>query len=163
MNICRKWVLPNKYTFQMTPVRNLLLKYGVGTGWVDPFCGQSELAEFRGDLSRGQDAHDFLKQFASGSISGALFDPPYSMEQVKRSYNSVGVSDWQKIGNNKNGGFPKVKDEIARILKPKGVCISFGWNSNGMGKKRNFEILEVVLLAHGGNRHDTIITVERKK
>lgn len=56
----------------------------------------------------------------------------------------------------------KQKDEIARILKPNGICISCGWNTNGVGKTRGFEQIEILLVAHGGNHNDTITTVERK-
>ena len=38
----------------------------------------------------------------------------------------------------------------------------FGWNSNGVGKVRGFEIIEILLIAHGGSHNDTIVTVERK-
>ena len=40
--------------------------------------------------------------------------------------------------------------------------ISFGWNSIGFGKNRGFEIIEILLVAHGGTKNDTIVTVERK-
>lgn len=43
-----------------------------------------------------------------------------------------------------------------------GVCISFGWNSMGIGKKNGFEIIEILLVAHGGMHNDTIVTVETK-
>ena len=36
------------------------------------------------------------------------------------------------------------------------------WNSNGVGKKRNFEMVEVLLFPHGGSKHDTIVTVDKK-
>lgn len=53
-------------------------------------------------------------------------------------------------------------DEIARIVKKGGECISCGWNTNGVGKKRGFEIQEILDLAHGGSHNDTLITVEQK-
>lgn len=53
-------------------------------------------------------------------------------------------------------------DEIARIVKPDGYCLSFGWNTNGVGKKRGFEIVEILVVAHGGSKNDTLCTVERK-
>lgn len=31
-----------------------------------------------------------------------------------------------------------------------------------MVKNRGFEIIEIMLVAHGGNHNDTIVTVERK-
>jgi len=54
------------------------------------------------------------------------------------------------------------KNEIARILKAGGRCISFGWNSNGIGKNRGFRIDEILICAHGGSKNDTICTVETK-
>ena len=56
----------------------------------------------------------------------------------------------------------KTTNEIARILKPNGVALCFGWNSNGVGKTRGFEMQEVLIVPHGGSRNDTICTVERK-
>jgi hypothetical protein len=38
----------------------------------------------------------------------------------------------------------------------------FGWNSSGIGIKRGFELIEVLLVCHGGSHNDTIVTVERK-
>ena len=35
--------------------------------------------------------------------------------------------------------------------------------SNAFGKKRGFEIEEILIVAHGGNRNDTLVTVERKQ
>lgn len=52
--------------------------------------------------------------------------------------------------------------EIARVIKPNGLCLSFGWSTNGLGKKRGFEIIEILLVAHGGNHNDTIVTIEKK-
>ena len=40
--------------------------------------------------------------------------------------------------------------------------LSFGWNSGGIGKSLGFEIIEILLVAHGGAHNDTICTVERK-
>jgi hypothetical protein len=47
-------------------------------------------------------------------------------------------------------------------MKPNGICISFGWSSNGIGLKRGFEIVEILLVAHGGNHNDTMCVVEQK-
>jgi hypothetical protein len=55
-----------------------------------------------------------------------------------------------------------LKKEIARKMKKNGIVISFGWNSNGIGKTLNFEQLEILLVAHGGIHNDTICVVERK-
>lgn len=55
-----------------------------------------------------------------------------------------------------------VKDELDRILKPGGIAICCGWNSLGFGLKRKYEMLEILLVPHGGAHNDTIVTVERK-
>ncbi len=47
-------------------------------------------------------------------------------------------------------------------MKKDGIVISFGWNTNGIGKTKGFEIIEILMVAHGGSHNDTICTVERK-
>ena len=37
----------------------------------------------------------------------------------------------------------------------------FGWNSNGVGSA-DMEMIEILIVAHGGQHNDTIVTVERK-
>ena len=163
MIINRVWSMPNKFTFKMEPIKELLDRYVYsGNDWIDPFCGNSLLAEHRNDLKDGVDAFEYLTANTFKNIKGVLFDPPYSLEQISRSYKSVGKTHWQKETNNLTGSFPKVKDAIAEILNPGGYCISFGWNSNGIGKTRGFKIVEILLVAHGGGHNDTICVVERK-
>ena len=48
-------------------------------------------------------------------------------------------------------------------MKKGGIVLSCGWNSMGIGKTRGFEIIEILLVAHGGAKNDTIVTVEVKK
>ncbi|MFH1422601.1 MAG: hypothetical protein ABIH42_07820 [Planctomycetota bacterium] len=38
----------------------------------------------------------------------------------------------------------------------------FGWNSIGMGINRKYEILEILLVSHGGMHNDTICMAEHK-
>lgn len=40
--------------------------------------------------------------------------------------------------------------------------LSFGWNSVGMGRKHSFEIVEILMVCHGGMHNDTICVAERK-
>ena len=144
----------------MKPVRELLLKYNVGVGWCDPFSGQSLFAGCRNDLAvSGIMALDFLKGLEKEYFDGVLFDPPYSPRQMSECYKSVGLKVNMQMTQ---GGWPKEKDEISRIVKLGGYCISFGWNSCGCGKKRGFEIEEILLVSHGGGHNDTICTVENK-
>ena len=41
-------------------------------------------------------------------------------------------------------------------------CITFGWNSTGLGKKRGFEITRILIVCHGSMHNDTICTVEER-
>ena len=163
--ISRVWAMPNKWTFKIKPITELLQRYNVGDGWADPFAGRSRLAEYRNDLNpnNGQEycleATEFLSQIPNG-LRGVVFDPPYSLTQVSRSYNDIGLEFKGK--ENPTGGFPKAKDKIAALLDESGTCISFGWNTIGLGKKRGFEIIEILIVSHGGNRNDTLVTVERR-
>ena len=160
MELSRIWVMPSKWTFTMAPIKKLFLKYGVGPGYADPFSGENSPAEFTNDIEgRGNksqmDGLEFLKTFKDNSVLGALFDPPYSVELCLRKYTpkyngTAGRTEY----------WTKCKIEIQRIVKPGGLVMSFGWNSVGIGKKRNFEIVEIMLLCHGACHNDTIVTVE---
>lgn len=157
----RIWVMPSKWTFSIKPVGALLEKYNAGEGWVDPFAGKYSPAEWTNDIEdRGatsqMDGLEFLKSLPDSSHRGALFDPPYSVEQCLRKYTPK-----QKGTAGRAEYWAKCKDEIARILIAGATAISFGWDSTGIGKGRGFEIIEILLLCHGACHNDTIITVER--
>jgi len=166
MKIERKWAMPNKWTFTIKPIRELLDKYvGDGKNWLDPFAGMYSPAEITNDLNPECNAKyhleaiDFVKML-EGGYNGCLFDPPYSLVEVSRHYKKMGKHFYAK--DNPTGGFSKVKDIITKKLDKNAYTISFGWNSVGFGKKRGFKIIEILLVSHGGNRNDTICTVEQK-
>ena len=106
------------------------------------------------------EALEFLSLFKDESADVVLYDPPYSPRQVKEVYTSLGRT--VTITDTQSSYWSKFKKEIARIVKPGGVVISCGWNSNGIGKVNGFEIIEILLVAHGGSKNDTIVTIERK-
>ncbi len=167
MIINRVWAMPNKWTFQIKPIAELLARYvDDGKGWIDPFAGMYSPAEFTNDLNPEAkakyhlDALDFLKQL-KGEYKGVLFDPPYSPRQVKESYNSVGrhMEQNDALLGYKRGQY---KSLISPLILPNGVAISCGWNTVGMGKRLGFKITEILLVCHGSDHNDTIVTVERK-
>ena len=166
MIINRIWAMPNKWTFKIKPIAELLEKYvGSGDNWIDPFAGMNSPAEITNDLNPKAKAKfnmraiDFVKQL-NGEYEGILFDPPYSGRQVKECYNDLHI-DVQRDDTNAFF-YWSVKRAVADKIKVGGLAISFGWNSNGFGKKLGFEIIEILLVAHGSNHNDTIITIERK-
>lgn len=147
MEIARKWAMPNHKTFIIKPIKELLAQEVKGVV-VDPF-----------PFPFDRDAVEYLKEVDSLSVDTVLFDPPYSQRQLKEMYNSNGLS----LNHPMNSSYwRKCKDEISRILKRKGTCISFGWNTNAIGKKRGFTIKRILIVAHGGQHNDTLVTVEEK-
>lgn len=168
MKIERKWAMPSKDTFTIKPISELLLRYvGDGKNWIDPFCGYHSVAEITNDHNpdipalHHLEAEDFVNIFEDNWFNGALLDPPYSNRQISEHYKIIG----KKVNmlDTSTRFYTKVLDKLANKIKKGGYAISFGWNSNGMGKKRGFEIVEILLVAHGGHHNDTICTVEIKK
>src|SRR3990167_289381 len=156
IKIERIWAMPNKWTFKIKPIAELLREEVIGDLWADPFSGENghKYASFTNDIERGgMDALQYLKMVASKNIDGVLYDPPYSITQA-RQYGKKEFSSMKYWADCKN--------EIARIVKPGGKAICFGWNSMGLGKNRGFEMKRILLIAHGGSKNDTIVTVERK-
>lgn len=158
--------MPNSETFLMSPIRSLISKYVKDySGWADPFSNRNSLAEWTNDINPDMptkyhlDAHDFALQLPT--INGILFDPPYSLEQMKRSYENVGRKFTMRDGQI-GGRWSELKNTLSDKLITGGLAISFGWNTNGFGKTRGFEILEILIITHGGGHNDTLVTVERK-
>jgi len=145
MKITRVWAMPNKKTFTIKPIREIINRYHCK--WIDPF-----------PYPYKEDALVYLKQFDDNSQEGGLFDPPYSPRQLKECYHSQGMV----LHDTKSSVWKSWKDEIARVIKHGGICISFGWSTQGLGKGRGFELVEILLVPHGGNHNDTIVTVEKK-
>lgn len=164
--LSRVWAMPSKHTFQVRPLLAVINRYKMpGDKWADPFSGFFSPAEVTNDLNPDTpalfhlEAVDFLRQVTE-QVDGVIFDPPYSLTQVSKSYKDIGLKFQGK--ENPTGGFPKAKDEIARIVKPGGFCVSYGWNTIGMGLKRGFIPVEYLICSHGGNRNDTLVTVEQR-
>jgi len=169
MNITRKWAMPNKDTFSIKPIGELLDKYcEEGLSICDPFSNgkrrtkttvTNDLDEDK-DSDYHMDALDFLKMWGVGEFNVILFDPPYSPRQVSEVYKKLGHS--VNMQTTQSSYWGNMKKEISRITCEGGICITCGWNSGGIGKGAGFSIEEILLVAHGGWHNDTIVTVERK-
>ena len=168
IRIERIWAMPDKNTFDIKPIHELLVEeMSIGGTWVDPFANKNKLADITNDLNPAfdttyhLDALDFLRMLDSESADGVLYDPPYSPRQVAECYENFGKD---KIGLNPTTSsfWGNQKKEIARIVKEGGKVISFGWNSGGMGKQLGFEVTRVLLVPHGGWHNDTIVTEKTK-
>lgn len=166
----RVWAMPNPSTFDIPPIRTLVKSYLHKSGVsVDPFARNKRWATHTNDLNpdtaaeHHMEAAEFLGMLDAQGVRAdmGLFDPPYSLRQCAEVYESVGravtMCDTQIFGR-----WTEHKALMAKLVVPQGVVMSFGWNSQGMGLQNGFEILELLIVCHGGAHNDTIVTVERK-
>ena len=157
--------MPNKWTFTIKPIAELLARYvGDGKGWVDPFAGENSPAEITNDINSDMPtmyhdkAIDFPARLQTQYI-GILFDPPYSLRQVKECYTENGLDlEYEETITY----FSKLKTILSSNIAAGGLALCFGWNSCGFGKVNGFELIEILLVCHGRDHNDTIVTVERK-
>ena len=166
MKVTRVWSMPNKHTFDIEPIQRLIDSKLFGFS-IDPFANQSRLATVTNDIDPSYDtdynldALDFLHSFDDQSVDCVLFDPPYSPSQVSRSYRQF--KNTVNMTAECNGFWSLLKQQIKRVVKPGGLVICCGWNSNGIGKKYGFCLLELLVVAHGGRHYDTLVTLEQKQ
>ena len=97
-----------------------------------------------------KDALDFIMSWERDLFDVIILDPPYSYRKAMEFYNGKYSSRFKKIADN-----------LGRVLKPGGSVISFGYHSSFMGIKREFDLEELCIFAHGGAQHCTIAIVER--
>jgi hypothetical protein len=168
MIITRAWAMPSADTFGIEPINRLIWRYFSGRV-VDPFCRNSPFkaecvsndldATIKADYNL--DALAFLHLMPEAGFDLCLFDPPYSPRQVSECYKQAGLP--VNMQTTQASFWSAIKAEIGRIVKPGGYCITCGWNSGGVGVKYGFEIIEILLVAHGGWHNDTIVTVEKRQ
>jgi len=165
MEISRAWAMPNKHTFSIKPIRALIDRHIDGFS-IDPFANSNILTSETNDIDTqyncdySMDALEYLRLNNSSSVDTLLFDPPYSPRQVAECYKRCDKT--VNMQTTQASFWSNLKAEIGRIIVPDGKVITCAWNSGGIGKKYGFEIIEVLLVAHGGWHNDTIVTVERK-
>lgn len=164
--LIRKWAMPNKNTFSIKPIKELISKELTNGVWIDPFANTNKLANITNDLNPKfdtdyhLDALEFLKLFDDNSVDGILYDPPYSPRQVKECYDNIGLNVTKDA--TKSSFWSNQKKEISRILKVGGKIITFGWNSGGIGESYGLKKNKILLVPHGGWHNDTICVVEIK-
>ncbi len=134
--------MPNADTFSVKPIGEFVRRYLAGSKVsIDPFARNGTLATQRADL--------------------VIHDPPYSTTQMRRVYQGSGLQ--RDGGGTRNSElYSRVRNAIPGVLTSDGIVLSFGWSSAGMGKKHGFEIVEILLVCHGGAHNDTICMAERR-
>ncbi len=170
MKIRREWAMPNKNTFDIQPIRLFVEKYlDVSSVSVDPFARNKRWATHTNDLNPNTkaehhlDALGFLELLKARGVKVDLiiFDPPYSLEQCKRSYENINLKFTYEM-THRVGRWKADKSLFDEIIELNGIVLSFGWNSIGMGINRGYALEEMLVVCHGGAHNDTICIAERK-
>jgi len=145
------------YTFEMPDVRLWTEKWCKGKT-LNLFAGRTMLRgidEVRVDIDVNmradyhEDALEFVRRWR-GKFDTIVFDPPYNLRKAKEKY-----------GGRYIGAVRKIKHELPRILNLGGRIISFGYDTIGMGRRRGFEKIAILLICHSGDREDSMAVVER--
>ena len=169
MRFTRAFAMPNAETFSVKPIGEFVRAYlACSRVSVDPFARNRDWATYTNDIDMAtsaqshQDAETFLVGLGERGIvcDLGLFDPPYSPRQVSEHYRSIGREVGQK-DTQTSALYSRIRKALDPIIRPGGIVLSFGWHSNGMGPQ--YEIQEVVLVAHGSAHNDTICIAERKR
>lgn len=169
MNIARVWAMPSSDTFDCPPIGAMVKRYLMNSKVsIDPFARNKRWATYTNDLNPETAAEyhmyalDFLKMLAGQGIKADLviFDPPYSLRQVQECYQEHGA--WTFSDTQNAVKWTDEKEICYELLSPGGYFLHFGWHTNGMGKKRDMLIEEILLVCHGPGHHDTICMAERK-
>jgi hypothetical protein len=165
----REWAMPHGDTFTVRPIGDFVKRYlAASSVSVDPFARNNRWAKYTNDINPRtlatyhMDAEEFLKFLGElrAGIDLAILDPPYSPRQIRECYRSMGrkvtMADTQNAAL-----YARVKAALRPLLTPTATVLSFGWNSCGMGK--DFKLLEVLLVSHGGAHNDTICIAEQRQ
>lgn len=141
--------------------------------FVDPFANDSFTNFLQGcitnDLNKKFNTNYNLefKDFAyemkelNHEFDLVLFDPPYSLRQLKDQYDGIGkdLKLWQT-----HNMWGEGKDVLAHQVKLGGYVISLGWSTAGFGKKRGFVKKEVHVFEQVAreDRYSLFLVVEQK-
>lgn len=162
--------MPNADTFSVKPIGDFVRRYlAESKVSVDPFARDKRWATHTNDLNPAtqaehhMDAEAFCLMLGTREVKADLviFDPPYSPRQISECYKSIGM----EVGMKETQSailYQRVRDSIAPICTDRGIVLSFGWNTVGMGKRHGFEQIEILLCCHGGAHNDTICLAERR-
>ncbi len=167
----RVFATPSMNTFDIPPIAGFVQKYLLKSKIsIDPFARNVRWATHTNDLNPGaaadhhMDAQDFCIMLKGQGVRADLgiFDPPYSPRQISECYAGIGkkvtIEDTQMV-NIRRGA----KNALSDLITEGGIILSFGWNTAGIGEQRGFEIIEILIVCHGGWHNDTLCMAEQRK
>jgi tRNA1(Val) A37 N6-methylase TrmN6 len=131
------------------------------TTGADPFARDCQLANYTNDLDENTKAQEhkpaleFLQQFKTDSLDYVIFDPPFSQRQADDHYDGIGYNLYASNGVM----ISNCLDECARIVKPGGFILKFGYNCNIF--HNNFKLCKIWLIQKipRTHNHTTIISL----
>ncbi len=151
---------PKKYTFEMLKLKRWTEEICVGKV-LNLFCGQTKLNvdETRVDLNKEMPADYYMDAYKFVNMAKEkgwkfdtiIFDPPYNLRKSREKYFGIYTSELRKI-----------KTILPDIIESRGIVISYGYDTAGLGKKRGFIKTEICVVNHSGDHNDTLVVVERK-
>lgn len=162
--------MPSHDTFSVPPIGDFVRCYLKDSKVsVDPFARNKRWSTHTNDLNPDTaaehhlDAVDFLDLMNLGGVVADLgiMDPPYSPRQISECYKQVG----RKVGMKETQSaclYKAARDAMDPLIPVGGIVLHFGWNTVGMGRKRGYEQIEILMVCHGGAHNDTICLAERK-
>ena len=103
-----------------------------------------------------EDVFNFLNIIPTNYLDGIIIDPPFSFNQAAKHYKN---SKGKCLGI---GWVSAVRRLAGEKLKVGGYAFCLGWDANGMGNKEKFDLIEVIICAHGQSRNATIMTIDKK-
>jgi hypothetical protein len=150
----------HRYTFEAPKIKQWVENNCEGLT-LNLFAGETKLNinEIRNDLNLdtnpnlNMDALECCKYLVEKKykFDTILLDPPYSYRKSMEKYNGRISSP-----------FNQIKDQLSYLTHKHSRIITFGYHSTCMGKKRGFNLIQILLICHGGAQHDTIAIVEEK-
>jgi hypothetical protein len=131
---------------------------------VDPFARDCELGhvDFRNDwnpdtsATHHEDALEWMRGLPSGFADFIIFDPPFSERMATDKYDGFGTTNLYTDGKY----ISALMIECERILLTGGRLLKLGFNSTR--HRPTFDLVGHWVVNHGGNRHDTTLTLWRK-
>lgn len=172
MKITRTWANPNSETFSIRPIEGFVRGYLANSKVsVDIFARNKRWATHTNDLNPDTsaqhhlDAEEFCLLMQKENVVADLiiFDPPYSPRQISECYKGIGRTVTMQDTQN-SALYSRVRKAFKPLVPAGGIVLSFGWNTHGMSNNGHaeWEILEIMMVCHGGAHNDTICMAERR-
>lgn len=157
--------MPSGDTLTIAPIKKIFNKYAVGVT-VDPFARNCHLCSITNDLNPSTKAEYHLKArdflLLTPTMNFVVFDPPYTLRQIKELYDGLDCGFTQKDSQN-SIRWTDERNIIASKQNAGDIVMSLGYSTTCMGIKRGYEIAEILIVSHGAAHNDTLVTVEFKK